>query len=223
MSVIVDPIKLLQARSRLREQLPVIPGQPGERIDFNYFSLEGYLFGILASPIEIGPDVWGWEVEEFLPDECYDDENHYDDILLLHASMEDALARKQPFRVHSLNVSESIPPEEGEGDPLNDWIKGFATGYDLVLSELERLAKRKKYRKNSEIRAIIQEYKDHVTLFYGGLKLRMNPDTPESADPDLAEVRLHVLSQPLKEFFNHAVEMMCGASKIASLRLEQEL
>lgn len=219
----IDPIKLLQARSRLREEFPVRPCEPGGKKHFNHFALEGYLFAVIVSPIEIGPDVWGWELEEFLPDDCHDDDEHYEDILLLHASMEDAVEQNQLFRIHSLNLPESIPPGEEEEHPLNTWITGFATGSGLVLRELERMANRKQNRKNPEIRAILQEYKDRVTLFYAGLKLRMNPDSPRSADPEIAKAQIHVLNQPLKVFFNNAVEMMCGAAEIAALRLTNEL
>jgi len=217
----VDPVKLLQARSRLREELPVRPCEPGGKVHFNHISLDGYLFAIVASPIEIGPDVWGWELERYLPDDCYDDDEYYEDILLLYASMQDVLAQKQSFRVHSLNLPESIPPGEKDTHPLNDWITGFATGYSLVLRELERLANRKKNKKKPEIRTIIQEYKDHAALFYGGLTLRMNPDAPRSADPDFAEIQKHVHSQPLRVFFDNAVEMMCVAAEIAATRLER--
>lgn len=218
-----DPIKLLQARSRLRKELPLRSSEPGGKMHFNHICLEGYLFAILASPLEIGPDVWGWNLEEFLPDDCYDDDEHFEDILLLYASMEDALEQNQSFRVHSLNLPESIPPGEAGDQPLNAWIKGFATGHSLVRRELDRVANLKKYRKNPKIRSIFQEYRDHATLFFAGLQIQLSPDTPEGGDPEIVKLQAHILSQPLNEFFNNAVQMMCEAAEIATLRLEVEL
>jgi len=219
----IDPIQLLQARSRLREQLPVLPGRPGKQIDFNHIALEGYLFAILVSPLEIGPDIWGFELDGYLPDACYDDENHYDDIFFLYENMEDAVEQGQTFRVHSLNLPASIPTGEIEGHPLDHWVKGFAEGHRVVLSELDRMANRKKHRKNPEIHDIVQEYKTHIVLFYGGLKWRMNPDAPTGAEPTLSEMQQHVFSHTLPNFFNQTLEGMCLGAKIAAIRLEEEL
>lgn len=219
----IDPIQLLQARSRLREQLPVLPGRPAKQVDFNHVSLEGYLFAILVSPIEIGPDIWGFELDGYLTDACYDDENHYTDIFLLYENMEDAVEQEQTFRAHSLNLPDTIPSGEIEGHPLDHWAKGFAEGHRVVLSELNRMANRKKHRKNREIQDIVQEYKQHIMLFYGALKWRLNPDAPTDADPKLSGIQRHVFSHKLPAFFNQTLEGMCLGAKIAAIRLEEEL
>jgi len=135
--------QLIQSRARLRKYLPVTPKDENGVSFFNFYCLEGYIFAIQAAPIEINPEVWGGELDRLMTEDCYRDEKHADDILLLYDDMGEALEHGQTFRIHTLQIPETMTLTELYDHPLWHWISGFLKGFSLVMSELTLLSRKK--------------------------------------------------------------------------------
>jgi len=208
---------LFQARAILRKQLPAQPPDADGLFPYSHHCLEGYLFGIHASPIEIENHVWGWELERFLPDACYDDARHADLILALFDDMEEAISQDQLFRIHSFHIPESIPRSEFDKHPLWHWITGFLDGFSVVLSQLDGLPK--KLRKTNEFRDLREEYELSMAICMSVFPFKRPAGDEECPGEEMAELS----ETPLPELFSRMMEGICATAIRATHRIDKIL
>ena len=87
MTTAPNPFAVIQARARLRKELPVLPKDEYGDYPFNHYMLEGYLFGIHLAPYKLDSDEWGEELESLLPETCEVTDELINDCLCLYDDM----------------------------------------------------------------------------------------------------------------------------------------
>ncbi|MEX2606438.1 MAG: UPF0149 family protein [Kiritimatiellia bacterium] len=214
-------LHLLQARARLREQLPILPVNENGTYPFCYPALEGYLYAVLLAPYEIDMEVWGYHLDLHLPDSCYETDGYRDDIVDVYEDIQDALMDGQYFKTHTLSIPDSIPKEDFPGHPLNHWRMGFLSGFNLVETDMKTV--HKKIRKTKAFQQMKEAYVTMILklLVLLTLKIRVDGGSTDSEHAELCNDPM--LKKPLDDLFLLILESIHTTSIEATDRLEQLL
>lgn len=214
-------LQLLQARARLRQDLPILPEDEDGIMSFSYPELEGFLFALFAAPYEIDWDRWTSLLDRLIPDACYNREGYQDDILMVYDDMERALLDGLYFQVHTLSISSAIPVEAFPSHPLRRWQEGFLIGFNLAKEEMEALPKR--IRKRKEYRELWKNYFDTVLQLMALLKLKVLVDGGKMKvkEDDFSEDLSS--KQTMEEIFSLVLKEIHETGLLAAVRLERIL
>ncbi len=214
------PLELLQARTRLKSKLPLLPEEEQGILHLSYPALEGFLFALQLSPFELDIGIWGPYLEQFMPSDLLNSPTFIDDVIIIYSEILDAVNQNQLFKTHTLTIPPTLCGQDPVTHPLYHWTTGCLTGFHLVEMEMKSvrnpLKKSKAYRK---LRTDFQKFGVNMLMLLH-IKLTENNEEPlplNGAEPlndvetllenmDLLLDRLMQL--PLNEFFTFTLKIL---------------
>lgn len=198
-------IEIIQIKKELRKLLPMLPEDEKGETGMNFHTLEGFLYGMVISPIPYPVEEWGAILDEYLSVEAYNDPHLQHNVLTLYDYIQEHLQNNNPHMIHSVSFKEADRNPDPFLDGYSSWIRGLFLSQSVSLELLPDYFDNAKKRKQAK--KILRGFYDELTLFMEILIFLRNPEIISQGNEKLLQLYTEQLEKPENEVFEEVLTL----------------